>query len=178
MILSPRWGVLLLEVKDWRFSTLVGGTPDGVELATDRGRVTEANPIRRARDYAMELVDVLQRDVALVHGDGPFKGRLLFPYGWGAVFSNIREAQAQGTDFHSFFPASKTLMRDDLDETVSVEDFQKRLWGMFTLTFPHTLSLPQRDRIRWHLFPEVRMSGRQASLLEDGPRRRRWRCRT
>lgn len=168
VILSPRWGLLLLEVKDWRFSTLVGGTPYGVELATDRGRVTEANPIRRARDYAMELIDVLQQDAALVHTDGPWKGRLLFPYGWGAVFSNIRGVQIAGTDFDSFFPASKTLLRDDLDDTVSVEDFQKRLWGMFTLTFPHTLSLPQRDRIRWHLFPEVRMQTRQASLLEDG----------
>lgn len=36
---------------------------------------------------------------------------------------------------------------------------------MFTVTYPCTLSLPQRDRIRWHLFPEVRMQAVQPSLL-------------
>jgi superfamily I DNA/RNA helicase len=28
---------------------------------------------------------------------------------------------------------------------------------MFTVSYPHTLTLPQRDRIRWHLFPEIRV---------------------
>ena len=48
-------------------------------------------------------------------------------------------------------------------------EFQNRLWGMFTLNFPHTLSLPQRDRVRWHLFPEVRLPPRQLSLLDGAP---------
>ena len=40
MILSPRQGILLLEVKDWRRSTLVGATRDKVQLRTTRGAVT------------------------------------------------------------------------------------------------------------------------------------------
>ena len=55
VILSPRWGVLLLEVKDWRRSTLGPGTRDAIELNTPRGKVTVAHPLRQARDYAMEL---------------------------------------------------------------------------------------------------------------------------
>jgi superfamily I DNA/RNA helicase len=35
---------------------------------------------------------------------------------------------------------------------------------MFTLTFPYALSLPQRDRVRWHLFPEIRMQSTQIAL--------------
>ena len=92
VILSPRWGVLLLEVKDWRRSTLVSANTTSVEIDTPRGRVTDANPIRKARDFTLELVDLMQRDPSLVHPDGPFKGKLLFPYGWGAVFSNLRQA--------------------------------------------------------------------------------------
>jgi hypothetical protein len=158
VILSPRWGVLLLEVKDWRRQTLTGGNRDAVELATPRGPTTQAHPLRQARDYAMELVDLMQRDPALVHPEGPFAGRLLFPYGWGVVMARLRRADVQGSDFDDLFPASRTLLRDDLEEGVAPADFQHRLWGMFTVHYPHTLTLPQRDRIRWHLFPEVRVA--------------------
>lgn len=167
-ILSPRQGMLLLEVKDWKPSTLAGATRDSVELQTARGRVTEANPLRQARDYAMELVALMQNDAALVHGEGPFKGKLLFPYGWGVVFSRLARAEVAGTDFASVFPAHQVLMRDDLGEDIEPGSFQKQLWGMFTVSFPHTLTLPQRDRIRWHLFPEVRL-GQQDSLDFSGP---------
>jgi hypothetical protein len=163
VVLSPRWGVLLLEVKDWKRSTLVAATRDSVELATPRGRVTQAHPLRQARDYAMELADLMQRDAALVHADGPFRGRLLFPYGWGVVLAGLRRADVQAlpgqaaSGFDELFPPSRTLLRDELEDSVEPGVFQHRLWGMFTLHYPHTLSLPQRDRIRWHLFPEVRL---------------------
>ncbi|MBL8289259.1 MAG: NERD domain-containing protein [Rubrivivax sp.] len=167
VILSPRQGILLLEVKDWRRSTIVAATRDRVELQTARGRVTEAHPLRRSRDYALELVDVMQRDPALVHGDGPFRGRLLFPYGFGVVLSRLTAAEVAGTDFGEVFPPHQVLLRDDLEEAVDGGAFQKRLWGLFTVSYPHTLTLPQRDRIRWHLFPDFRAPS-QGVLDLDG----------
>ena len=171
VVLSPRWGVLLLEVKDWKRSALGAATRDAVELTTPRGRVTQAHPLRQARDYAMELVDLMRRDPALVHAQGPFGGKLLFPYGWGVALANVHHDDVAETDFDEVFPAARTLLRDDLGDDVPTDVFEHRLWGMFTVTYPHTLTLPQRDRIRWHLFPEVRLST-QASLdlrLEGDP---------
>lgn len=166
VVLSPRWGVLLLEVKHWKRATLQSASRDAVTLLTDRGVVTEANPLRQARDYAMELVDLMSADEALTHRDGPFRGKLLFPYGWGVVFSNLRQAEVAGSDFADVFPAHQTLLRDALADDVAPDVFQQWLWGMFTVHYPHTLSLPQRDRIRWHLFPEIRMPTQQALDLE------------
>lgn len=160
VVLSPRQGILLLEVKDWKRGTLVAANRDAVELDTPRGRVTEANPLRQARDYAFELVALMQQDPTLVRADGPFQGKLLFPYGWGVVFSHLRQADLADTawgDFAQVFPPHQTLLRDDLDESVNPGDFFNRLWGLFTVHYPHTLTLPQRDRIRWHLFPEIRV---------------------
>jgi superfamily I DNA/RNA helicase len=37
---------------------------------------------------------------------------------------------------------------------------------MFNVSFPARLSLPQIDSLRWHLFPEVRINGGQASLFD------------
>lgn len=167
VVLSPRQGILILEVKHWKRSTLSKANRDSVELKTERGLVTEANPLRQARDYAMELVDLMARDPLLVHADGPFKGKPLFPYGWGAVFSGLADKDVAELEFHSLFPKNQVLMRDDLDEAVDEATFQSKLWGMFTVSYPHTLSLPQRDRVRWHLFPEIRVQ-HQPSLLEEG----------
>ena len=167
VILSPRWGVLLLEVKDWKRSTLGPANRDAVGLNTPRGRVTEAHPLRQARDYAMELVDLMQRDPGLLHGEGPFAGKLLFPYGWGVVLSGLRRDEVSDTDFDEVFPRQRTLLRDDLQDDVPADAFQHRLWGMFTVGYPHTLTLPQRDRIRWHLFPEVRLQTQGSLQLED-----------
>lgn len=166
VILSPRQGILILEVKHWRRSTLAGANRDSVELKTERGRVTEANPLRQARDYTMELANLMAQDEQLVHADGPFQGKLLFPYGWGVVFSGLFEKDVGEMDFHSLFARHQVLMRDDLDETVSEAAFQSKLWGMFTVSYPYTLSLPQRDRVRWHLFPEIRLQ-QQTLLLGD-----------
>jgi Nuclease-related domain/AAA domain/UvrD-like helicase C-terminal domain len=169
VVLSPRQGVLLLEVKDWRRATLGQATRHQVELHTERGTVVEANPLRQARDYALELVDVMQHDSALVHGEGPFLGKLLFPYGWGAVFSHMQTSDVVGSDFSDIFPTHQVFLREDLSESLSPADFQRRLWGMFTVSYPHTLTLPQRDRIRWHLFPEMRLPTQASLDFTDTP---------
>ncbi|MBI2751835.1 MAG: NERD domain-containing protein [Burkholderiales bacterium] len=166
VVLSPRRGLLILEVKHWAWGTIQNqrATKDSIELLTDKGPVTSANPLRQARDYAMELNNVLQTDPALLQTEDPFKGKSMVPYGWGCVLSNIRKKQAEGSDLEQVFPSYKTLLRDDLDDEVEPYEFEKRLWGMFTLTFPYALSLPQRDRVRWHLFPEIRMQSTQIAL--------------
>ena len=168
VVLSPRWGVLLLEVKDWKRSRLLHATRDAVELQTEHGRVTRPHPMRQARDYAMELADCMQRDPLLCHAAGPFQGKLLFPYGWGVVMQGLRANEVQDSGFAAMFPPERTLLRDDLDEGIDAAAFQRRLWGMFTVQYPHTLSLPQRDRIRWHLFPEVRLQQQDSLDFEPG----------
>ncbi len=166
VVLGPRWGLLLLEVKDWKPGTLGAVTRDRVELRTASGLRTVAHPMRQARDIVLELVDVMKRDTTLVHGPGLFRGRLLFPYGWGVAMSAIRHSDVSGSDFDEVFPPERTLLRDHLDEGLAPMAFQRRLWGLFTVSYPHLLTLPQRDRIRWHLFPEVRLPAQAALDFE------------
>jgi superfamily I DNA/RNA helicase len=64
------------------------------------------------------------------------------------------------------FPAHRVLMRDDLSDQVPVDLFLEKLLAMFTVRYPCTLTLPQRDRIRWHLFPEIRMNTQTSLDLE------------
>lgn len=166
VILSPRRGLLILEVKHWAWGTLGAFNRDSVELRLDGGPKTTVHPLAQARGYAMELNSVLESDPALLQEEDPFKGKSRVPYGWGCVLSNIRRQQLEGTDFGEVFPDFKTLLREDLDEALDPYEFEKRLWGMYAGWTPQALTLPQRDRVRWHLFPEIRVQ--QASLLEEG----------
>lgn len=165
VILSPRRGLLILEVKHWNWSTIRSFNPDSMELALENGTKTVAHPLAQARGYAMELNNVLECDPALLQEEDPFKGKSRVPYGWGCVMSNIRRKQVEGTDFGEVFNDFKTLLREDLDDSVEPYEFEKRLWGMYAGWTPHALTLPQRDRVRWHLFPEIRV---QQATLFDG----------
>ncbi|MCZ8292851.1 MAG: NERD domain-containing protein [Hylemonella sp.] len=163
VILSPRRGLLILEVKHWAWGTVLGFNRDSVELSLEDGPKTTVHPLSQARGYAMELNNVLESDPALVQDQDPFKGKSRVPYGWGCVLSNIRRKQVDGTDMAEVFPEAKTLLRDDLAEDIEPYEFEKRLWGMYAGWSPQPLTLPQRDRVRWHLFPEVRVQ--QGSLF-------------
>ncbi|WP_144730752.1 DEAD/DEAH box helicase [Extensimonas perlucida] len=164
VVFSPRRGLLILEVKHWAWGSLRAYNRHSVELTTARGLVTVAHPLLQARGYALELNEVLERDPALIQDAPPFRGKSRVPYGWGCVLSNVRRKQVEGTDFAEVFPDFKTLLRDDLCEELDPYEFEKRLWGMYAGWTPQALTLPQRDRVRWHLFPEVRVQ--QASLFE------------
>jgi hypothetical protein len=157
VILSPRRGLLILEVKHWAWSSLLSFNRDSVVLQLEDGTKTVDHPLSQARRYAMELNNVLESDPALQQDQDPFKGKSRVPYGWGCVLSNIRHKQIESLDFAEVFPEAKTLLRDDLAEDVDPEVFEEMLWGMYAGWSAQPLTLPQRDRVRWHLFPEVRV---------------------
>ena len=166
LVLHPRRGILVLEVKDWRLSTLHSVDKLQVELLTDNGLKKDKNPFEQARVYAHALADLLSRDPALVASDGDYAGKLLLPWSYGVVLTNITRKQFQDTGLAEVMPAGRVICGDEMTESVDAEVFQERLWNMFPWRFNRVLSLPQVDRIRWHLFPEIRL-GEQRDLFVD-----------
>jgi hypothetical protein len=174
IILHPSRGLLFLEVKDWKPETLKGLTKSEVTLLTERGRVIEAHPLEQARQYAYKVVDLLLRDPQLRQQQGSHRGKLVMPYGWGVVFANIARQQitrAMPEDSREILlPDHLMIYKGEFTENTDPEAFQKRLWDMFSYQFGEALSLPQIDRVRWHLFPEIRIDApQQDSLFSDTP---------
>ena len=66
--------------------------------------------------------------------------------------------RGSGQDLGNVIPPERVICQDEMVESVDAEAFQQRLWGMFGVTFRCLLSLPQVDRVRWHLFPKIRVS--------------------
>ena len=173
VIFHPRRGMLVLEVKDWKTETIQHADSTQFTLVTDRGLVKEANPLLQARAYALEIGVVLERDPALRHPAGSrHAGKLVMPWAYGVVLANISRKQFVDGGLDAVIPAHLTLCREDIFETVDPETFQEQLWAMFPQVFPTALTLPQIDRVRWHLFPEIRLApgeGQFGLFDETGP---------
>jgi superfamily I DNA/RNA helicase len=56
------------------------------------------------------------------------------------------------------------ICKDEMTESADAEEFQSRLWGMFNVRFESKLTLPQVERIRWRLFPELRIHQKGLAL--------------
>ena len=170
IILHPNRGLLLLEVKDWKLDTLQSIDRVSATILTANGAKTVSNPLEQARQCAYQLVNRLQGDPQLVHASGRYQGNLVFPYGYGVVLSNITRRQFESTDLGEVLPEHQTICKDEMVDSVDPEAFQERLWNMFNFQFSKPLTLPQIDRIRWHLFPEIRINaGEQSKLFPDEP---------
>jgi len=158
IILHPMRGLLLLEVKDWKLETIRRANPDSFELKTSSGIKNVLNPHMQARQCSYKLVAQLREDPQLLQAAGEYKGNLAMPYGYGVVFSNITRAQFDSAGLGEVVPEIQTICKDEMSESTDVELFQGRLWNMSNYCFNENLTQPQIDRVRWHLFPEVRMN--------------------
>jgi hypothetical protein len=160
VVLHPRRGLLILEVKDWRLDTVRSATKQHWEILVHGGPKTVPSPVEQARHYAHQVVDALVRDPPLVDA----QGRLRFPWSYGVVFTHIMRRQFETAELHHAIEPHRVICSDEMTATVEPEDFQSRLWGMFPTMMRGVLSLPQIDRVRWILFPEVRVPA-QAELF-------------
>lgn len=167
VILHPRRGLLILEVKDWRRDTIVSIDRLNAVIHTSSGVKTVANPLEQARRCAHGLTAVLERDPQLVAATGSHQGCLCFPWGHGVVLPNITRKMFEETDLAEVLPPHRVICQDEMFEDVDPEVFQSRLWAMMSVRFDAHLSLPQIDRVRWHVFPDVRIAPRQETLFAD-----------
>ena len=165
VILHPRRGILILEVKDWRLDNLRKVSRHDVELLTERGLSRVINPLEQARQYAHAVTNVLERDAQLTFSSGKLVGRLRFPWSYGVVLANISRRQFEESGIDQAIDAHRVICQDEMLESAEAEDFQRQLWQMFALRFEGALSLPQIDRVRWHLYPEIRIPAVQSQLF-------------
>lgn len=166
MVLHPRRGILVLEVKDWHRNTILQADKQSWEILGDNGPKTVINPLEQARQYAHQVVAALERDKQLVQEDGPHAGKLAFPWSYGVVLSNITRKQFEDGELHHAIEPHRVLCKDEMLENVDAEALQSQLWGMFPYGMRGAITLPQLDRVRWIMFPQLRVPT-SGNLFDD-----------
>jgi hypothetical protein len=167
IILHPQRGILILEVKDWRLSTIQSINSHDATIIVNGSPMRVKNPMEQARVYAMAVADILKTDPQLVWAEGRLQGKLLFPWSFGVVLPNITRKEFDQTDLGEAIEPHHLICKDEMVPSVDSMAFQERLWGMFPFNAQGLLTLPQIERVRWHLFPEIRLPFKQASLFDD-----------
>lgn len=167
ILLHPLRGIIVLEVKDWRLDNIGSFDRFHVTLHTQGGQVQKANPLEQARQYAHAVVNVLERDPQLIRAEGRGQGKLLFPWTYGVILTRITRKAFDQTDLGEVMPDHRVICQDEMLEAVDAGEFQQRLWDMFTVGNWGAMTVPQIDRVRWHLFPEIRIPHKQASLFDS-----------
>lgn len=170
MIMHPQRGIFVLEVKDWKLSTIQQVNRKSVLLLTEAGGKSVQNPLEQARDYLLAIVKRLERDPLLVQPEGRYRGKLAFPYSYGVVFSNITRRQFEAAEgLREVVEPNLVICKDEMYETFEPQELQQRIWNLCTYSYSEPLTPAQIDRIRWHIFPEVRIDHTQLALLDDEP---------
>jgi UvrD-like helicase C-terminal domain/Nuclease-related domain/AAA domain len=168
VLLHPRRGLLILETKHWHIDTLQHATRQYWEILVDGHTKVVINPLAQARHCAIQVVNQLERDPQLIQPQGAHQGKLAFPWGHGAVFSRITRKQFDAAGLGEAIAPHLVICADEMTEAVDAEAFQQRLWDMFPHAFGGVMSLPQIDRVRWLMFPQVRIQSQtQTALFDD-----------
>ncbi|MET3209197.1 UNVERIFIED_CONTAM: superfamily I DNA and RNA helicase [Paenibacillus sp. PvR008] len=161
VIIGPDLGLVVLEVKDYTKSTLHQINQDEWMLHTSAGETrTVKSPLKQARDNARLISDQLKKDKNLLQG---LSGYLKFSYGYGTAFTRLKQEDFIKLGLYNVIDPSFVLRRDEIDtddEGFSSETLMEKLFGMFTLQSKRRYTLTDEDiqAIRFHLFPEVRIS--------------------
>lgn len=166
IILHPARGVLVLEVKDWKPTTLVQLNREEATLQLETGLVKTKNPLLQARDNIYQITHLLERDPQLVFPTGSRQGQLMFPYAHGVVLTNFSRKQFYDAQLDEVLSQHLVICKDEMTESIDAEMFQNQLWNMFAYKMKSSISLPQVNRIRWHIFPEIRVP-EQKDLFND-----------
>ncbi len=163
VVLHAQHGLRLLEVRDWKLDQILALGHTCISLLSVEGCKDVANPLEQARQYAVVIRQALECDAELLTTSAT--PGLLCPVGYGLVLSNISRKEFDSADLGTALPAQQVICKDEMTESTSAEAFAQRLWAMVPTHQQSStpLSALQIDRIRYHLFPDIRIQ--QASLF-------------
>ncbi|MCT4712248.1 NERD domain-containing protein [Enterobacteriaceae bacterium H11S18] len=161
VMIDPDNGIIFLEVKDWKVSTIAEITPSFVILDVDGEKNTVVNPLEQARGYACQAVNLLSQERRLQQETAEYKGKLNLAWSYGVVFTNMTRRQLNSLSpngaIERIFPEGLTICQDEMTESTGAFEFRKKIAGLFNTRFRPRVTSERRDIIRQILYPEVKV---------------------
>lgn len=172
VILSPDFGLLVVEVKGWSAGQIEEANNNFFRIKQTRQGNTysesQQSPLRQGKGYIDAVMDKLKGESILAHHNGNYQGKLVFPTGFGAVMSRMTVNQALDHNIYNLLEQPQVAYRDELLEweDFSEDELIQRLKAMFKVSFPFpTLTDDQISTIKGILHPETVV--REVRATED-----------
>ena len=171
IVIIPSVGLLVIEVKGWYPNYIESANNVEVTINSRGQREIYKHPIRQARDYKYQLMDIARRHsemAALLQQEGTHTGRFIFPFGHLAILSNCSRQQLDERGLSEVFPANKVLARDEL-EALSPVGIVGRLKGFFDPWWDFgSLTQQQISIVRAVIHPQIVISPPAQAGAADG----------
>jgi UvrD-like helicase C-terminal domain/AAA domain/Nuclease-related domain len=161
VVISPRLGVLMIEIKDWKPSTIVSADHDTIELRLHAHNKKVIHPLKQARQYALALMDEIQSRLEgriLLEQDGPYRGNICFPISYLACLSQISNRDIEGLNLLNIFDESRTLTKEwfTIARDINGTELESSLAPFFVPKFQFTpLDKAQIDQLRGIIHPHI-----------------------
>ncbi len=170
IVIMPRYGVLVIEVKGWYPATILKADNHSITLKNrkNENETDVVNPIEQARRYMWMLAQRCQNHSEfewLIHAEGDYKGRFTFPFSHCALLNNISADQLTNHPFSEplmeILPAKRVITRDVLLELEQLDarqleerlkEYVNPLWAF------EPLNQRQMRALRAIIHPEIRIS--------------------
>lgn len=169
IVLHPRHGLLVLEVRDWKLDDVRQAGKLSFKVAPEGVPRSLINPLEQARQYAHQMVAALTHDSQLVQAEGKWKGMLTFPWSYGLVLTHITRRQFVTAELDCVIDSQRVICSDEMTENVDPQTLKSRLLNMFPMLMRGMPSIPSIDRVRWILFPELRVDENTHAHLDTIP---------
>ncbi len=167
IVIAPDLGVIVIEVKGWYYDDILRASDTEVVTYFDNRERTEVHPLAQAWGYQWRLARTCVKShkrSLLLHQDGKYKDKFIFPFCHFVVLSNISRDNIERRKEHNLyevFRPENTLYRDELValEDATPEELQKtlkRFFNPFWNISPFTSE--QIDVIRAIIHPEIILS--------------------
>lgn len=174
IVISPRIGILIIEVKGWYPKNIIGGDLNDINLQIKNRSETSKHPMRQAREYMYALMDearnTLNISSLLNNYKGEHEGKFLFPFGNMVILNNIEKEQLNNHgngDLTILFPDAKTIYKNQLNELnlLTPESLELRLKSFFNPWWKfRELESTQINLIRAIIHPEIKITTNKAPV--------------
>lgn len=163
ILFSYKLGLIVFEVKDWNLNQIREANPRFFVI--EKGSKTEQlqNPYKQAREYLIQLIETLKKDIQLVSKDPAYHGNPKIPINCGVIFPNINKLEYIQKGFDGVIGKENIFFWDDLypDSPICCDStgtcFTSVIQDMFPPKFKFDLTGAELDHLKQIIFPTVRI---------------------
>ena len=168
IILSPNFGLITLQVKDWTIQQIRQFDSSNFEIYQENQKDIDnyPSPLRQSQSYAHKIMSKLKEYPILKHAEGQYQGRLVFRFDFGLIMPNITLEQAKTTGLYEVLSYSKTVYQEEFQTWNDIESGEliARLTKMISKAFSfEPLTDELINTIKGAIHPELIIGEKLAS---------------
>ncbi|PID45823.1 MAG: hypothetical protein CSB47_06870 [Proteobacteria bacterium] len=118
VVVSPRIGVSVIEVKDWGISYIECASNNTVHVRHHKKVEERQNPARQASGYQFDLLNLLNKSEkvrSIGQADKSFPDKLVFPVGYAVLMPNLKKSDVQEKGIGGIFSEKHYGFEEDIE---------------------------------------------------------------